>query len=56
MCILDAERIGHGYHVVDDESIYAKAKAKRIHFEVCPRSSYLTASVDPDLKKHPAIR
>ena len=31
---LGAERIGHGYHVVDDEAIYQLAKEKGIHFEV----------------------
>nr|CAB3220012.1 adenosine deaminase-like [Phallusia mammillata] len=56
MQILNAQRIGHGYHVVDSESVYNEAKARDVHFEVCPRSSYLTASVDPDLTKHPAIR
>lgn len=31
---LGADRIGHGYHVVDDESIYQLAKEKGVHFEV----------------------
>ncbi len=31
---LGAERIGHGYHVVDDEEVYQLAKDKNIHFEV----------------------
>ena len=31
---LGAERIGHGYHVVDDEEIYRLAKERGIHFEV----------------------
>ena len=31
---LGAERIGHGYHVVEDASIYQLAKDKGIHFEV----------------------
>lgn len=52
---LFAERIGHGYRVLEDESIYAEVKAKNIHFEVCPYSSYLTNAV---AKKavHPVIR
>lgn len=31
---LGATRIGHGYHVIDDESIYQLAREKGIHFEV----------------------
>ena len=31
---LGAERVGHGYHVIDDETIYQLAKEKGIHFEV----------------------
>ncbi len=32
--VLGAERIGHGYHVVDDEEIYKLAKESKVHFEV----------------------
>lgn len=31
---LGAERIGHGYHVLDDEEVYQLAKEKKVHFEV----------------------
>ena len=31
---LGAERIGHGYHVLDDEEVYKLAKKARVHFEV----------------------
>ena len=31
---LGAERIGHGYHVMEDDKIYQLAKEKNIHFEV----------------------
>ncbi len=31
---MGAERIGHGYHVLDDEKVYTFAKDKRLHFEV----------------------
>jgi adenosine deaminase len=41
---LGAERIGHGYHVLDDEAIYRLAREKRIHFEGCPTSSIFTNS------------
>ncbi|CAK8697340.1 unnamed protein product [Clavelina lepadiformis] len=53
---LFATRIGHGYHVLDDEDVYTEAREKDIHFEVCPLSSYLTASVNPDMTVHPAKR
>ena len=32
--VLGAERIGHGYHVLDDEKVYELAKTKGVHFEV----------------------
>ncbi|CAK8697338.1 unnamed protein product [Clavelina lepadiformis] len=54
--LLHATRIGHGYHVVDDEEIYTETKEKNIHIEVCPLSSNFTASVKPDLNLHPAKR
>ena len=56
MKFLHAERIGHGYRSVEDEEVYVECKRKNIHFEVCPISSYRTASVDEDLSLHPAIR
>ncbi|XP_003385387.1 PREDICTED: uncharacterized protein LOC100634558 [Amphimedon queenslandica] len=44
--VLSAERIGHGYHVVDDDSVYLLAKNKSIHFEVCLTSSIYTKSME----------
>ena len=35
---IGAERIGHGYRVVEDEQIYAMAKKNNIHFEVRNKS------------------
>ena len=32
--VLGAERIGHGYHVVEDDSVYQLAKDRKVHFEV----------------------
>ena len=32
--VLGAERIGHGYHVVEDEEIYRFARERKVHFEV----------------------
>ncbi|XP_038051971.1 adenosine deaminase-like [Patiria miniata] len=54
--LLKAERIGHGYHVLQDESIYQMVKDLDIHLEVCPTSSVYTGSCDPDYSKHPGVR
>lgn len=51
-----AERIGHGYHVVDDDNLYQQCIKDQVHFEVCPVSSIRTGSVSEDLKKHPLLR
>lgn len=51
-----AERIGHGYHVVEDPKIYADTLNKRIHFECCPWSSFLTGAVPMGVTKHPIVR
>jgi len=53
---LCAERIGHGYHVIDDDMIYRTMLAKQMHFEVCPTSSYLTGSMKCAWHQHPAIK
>ncbi len=47
---LGATRIGHGYHVIDDESIYQLAREKGIHFEVSTpklRTSILISWIAP---------
>lgn len=49
----EAERIGHGYRVLEDQNIYKKCLQKNIHFECCPWSSFLTGSVPLGVKKHP---
>ncbi|XP_038659137.1 adenosine deaminase [Scyliorhinus canicula] len=54
--VLKAERIGHGYHTIEDPCLYKRLLKQNIHFEVCPWSSYLTGACDPDLTKHPSIR
>ncbi|XP_014667619.1 PREDICTED: adenosine deaminase-like isoform X2 [Priapulus caudatus] len=51
-----AQRIGHGYHTVEDEAIYQDLRARDIHFEVCLLSSQATGAVTLDWSKHPAIR
>ncbi|KAJ6665623.1 hypothetical protein lerEdw1_001993 [Lerista edwardsae] len=53
--ILKAERIGHGYHVLEDDDLYKKLLKQNMHFEVCPRSSYLTGACET-LCNHPIKR
>lgn len=57
--VLGAERIGHGYRVLEDETIYRRCLQQRVHFECCPTSSLMTGSVRLDAKTkdvHPMIR
>lgn len=42
--LLHAERIGHGYHVVNNPEVYQLAKTKGVHFETCLTSSIYTKS------------
>lgn len=54
-----AERIGHGYRVLEDEEIYKMCLRENIHFETCPHSSYLTGSMQSltsPSKRHPILR
>ncbi|XP_015910057.2 adenosine deaminase [Parasteatoda tepidariorum] len=53
---MKAERIGHGYHVVDDPDLYKRCLNDRVHFETCPYSSCLTGSVPLSATKHPIVR
>eukprot|EP00090_Calanus_glacialis_P045899 TRINITY_DN8773_c0_g1_i1.p1 TRINITY_DN8773_c0_g1~~TRINITY_DN8773_c0_g1_i1.p1 ORF type:complete len:394 (-),score=134.85 TRINITY_DN8773_c0_g1_i1:335-1516(-) len=41
---LFAQRIGHGYRVLEDEELYAKCLKDQVHFETCPTSSILTGA------------
>uniref|UniRef100_A0A673ULL7 Adenosine deaminase n=1 Tax=Suricata suricatta TaxID=37032 RepID=A0A673ULL7_SURSU len=52
---LKTERVGHGYHTLEDEALYARLRHENLHFEVCPWSSYLTGSWKPDTE-HPVVR
>ncbi|KAM6319101.1 adenosine deaminase [Podargus strigoides] len=54
--LLKAERIGHGYHVLDDPELYKELLRAKMHFEVCPWSSYLTGACLPDFGKHPVAQ
>ncbi|EDV20422.1 uncharacterized protein TRIADDRAFT_61079 [Trichoplax adhaerens] len=52
---LSAERIGHGYHLVEDEKLFNRVKNEKIHLELCPTSSLLTGSCH-SFTGHPAKR
>ncbi|XP_068275848.1 adenosine deaminase isoform X3 [Nyctibius grandis] len=54
--LLKAERIGHGYHVLEDPELYKELLRAKMHFEVCPWSSYLTGACHPDFGKHPVAQ
>ena len=53
---LHAQRIGHGYRVLEDEELYAKCLEERVHFETCPTSSILTGGQSLDLFYHAVCR
>ncbi|GIY70429.1 adenosine deaminase [Caerostris darwini] len=50
------ERVGHGYHAVEDDAIYEECLQRGLHFETCPYSSVLTGSVSLTARKHPIVR
>jgi len=57
---MHAQRIGHGYRVMQDPELYRKCREEyQIHFETCPTSSILTGSVELShaaLIKHPIVQ
>uniref|UniRef100_A0A4X2JR54 adenosine deaminase n=1 Tax=Vombatus ursinus TaxID=29139 RepID=A0A4X2JR54_VOMUR len=53
--VLHTERIGHGYHTLENTTLYDKLLKENMHFEVCPWSSYLTGAWKPDTL-HAVIR
>ncbi|XP_023598015.1 adenosine deaminase-like [Trichechus manatus latirostris] len=52
---LKTERVGHGYHTLEDEALYKRLLQENMHFEVCPWSSYLTGAWKPETE-HAVIR
>ena len=55
--MLHAERIGHGYKVLESPEIYARCLSQGIHFETCPHSSILTGAVHlENILSHPILR
>ncbi len=49
---LHAERIGHGIYAIQDPQVVELAKRRRVLFELCPTSNWLTSSV-PSIAEHP---
>lgn len=52
---LQADRIGHGIRVLEDESVVALARERATLFEVCITSNYQSGIV-PALSAHPFVR
>ena len=53
--VLGAERIGHGIHIVNDESVMELTRERNVALEICPTSNWLTSSV-PSTGEHPIRR
>ncbi|HEY69140.1 MAG TPA: adenosine deaminase [Anaerolineae bacterium] len=49
---IEADRIGHGIHVLDDPDLVAMARERRVVFEVCPTSNIHTGVV-ASMHEHP---
>ncbi|XP_053310175.1 adenosine deaminase-like [Spea bombifrons] len=54
--VLKAERIGHGYHTLQDPKLYKRLLEMDMHFEMCPWSSYITGACDTDFTNHPLVQ
>jgi adenosine deaminase len=52
---LNAERIGHGVRILEDETVIAIARERNTPFEVCVTSNYQTGVV-PSLQAHPLMK
>lgn len=53
--VLGAERIGHGIHIVNDQSTMDYVRERDVALEICPTSNWLTSSV-PTTASHPIRR
>ncbi|XP_072304958.1 adenosine deaminase [Eucyclogobius newberryi] len=53
--VLKAERVGHGYRTLEDQSLYRQLLHQNMHFEMCPVSSKLTGACSSDFTLHPII-
>ncbi|XP_023570609.1 adenosine deaminase [Octodon degus] len=54
--VLKTERVGHGYHTLQDAALYDRLRKENMHFEVCPWSSYLTGAWKAETGEHPVVR
>jgi adenosine deaminase len=52
--VLNAERIGHGVRILEDEAVVTLARERGATFEVCVTSNYQSGVV-PSLKVHPLL-
>lgn len=50
--VLGCERIDHGYHILDDDTVVARCRDDGIFFTCCPTSTSVVYGW-PDLKTHP---
>jgi adenosine deaminase len=53
--VLNAERIGHGVRVLEDDAVVALARERGAAFEVCVTSNF-QSGVIPSLDAHPLLR
>jgi adenosine deaminase len=53
--LLHAQRIGHGYHLVDDDALYERVRRERVPLECCLTSSLQTGAVR-SIEEHPVRR
>jgi len=50
--VLGCERLDHGYHIIEDTQIMARARDEGIYFTCCPTATAVCYGW-PDLSKHP---
>jgi len=53
---LHAQRIGHGYRVLEDDELYTSCLENKVHFETCPTSSILTGAQPLQIFYHAICR
>ncbi len=50
--VFNAERIGHGVQIINDEAVMKLVKERDVALEVCPTSNWLT-NIVPTVEEHP---
>ena len=53
--VLDVERLGHGIRTIDDPTLIAYLRTRRVALDVCPTSNLCTGAV-ADVESHPLRR